>query len=115
MYFKLPPKISKNTKYNSRIEVIDGITFRSRLEAKYYLHLKALKSVGNVISICRQVPFDLTQGMKYIVDFMVFYSDGHVEFIEIKGQKTPVYIIKKKLMEQFHPEIEVKEVFKGDF
>jgi len=50
-----------------------------------------------------QVPIQLPGGVKYLVDFMIIYPDGKVEYIDVKGVKTSVYIIKKKQVEALYP------------
>jgi len=72
-------------------------------EARYYSDLKFQQKGGIVLFFLRQVPFDLPGGVKYKVDFQVFYTDGNVEFIEVKGFKTKDYIMKKKMVESLYP------------
>jgi hypothetical protein len=52
----------------------------------------------------RQQPFELIEGVKYIADFTYFDDTKGGEFIieDVKGFKTDVYKIKKKLMKHFH-------------
>ena len=57
----------------------------------------------------RQICFDLPGKTKYKVDFQVFYEGGDVEFVDVKGVKTAMYILKKKQVESLYP-IEIKEV-----
>ena len=47
----------------------------------------------------RQVPFDLPAGLKYVADFVVLRNDGTLAIHEVKGKKTPEYIMKRKLVE----------------
>lgn len=96
-------------KFNAvRIEA-DGIKFPSKKEAKYYLKYKALQEAGEIIFFLRQVPFYLSGGVKYVCDFQIFWTDGTVEFIDVKGMKTPVYTAKKKMVEATYP-IKITEV-----
>ena len=87
----------------------DGIKFPSKKERKRYLELKQLQELGEVTFFLRQVPFYLAGGVKYVCDFQVFWSDGHVEFEDVKGMKTSVYIAKKKMVEATYP-IQITEI-----
>lgn len=81
----------------------DGIKFSSKKERAYYTKLKLLQSAGEVVFFLRQVPFHLVGGVKYIVDFQVFYADGTVGFLDSKGYSTPTFISKKKQVEATYP------------
>jgi hypothetical protein len=101
------------SKYRNRRTTINGITFSSKREANRYLELKLLERVGEVQALSLQVPFDLdVKGRhicKYIADFV--YADRHKNQIveDVKGVKTPVYQIKKKLMKAIYY-IDIQEV-----
>ena len=79
-----------------------------------------LKMVGIVDDIELQVPFELVpkfkykgktiRAMKYIADFVVTYTDGHKEIVDVKGFRTEAYGLKKKLLLSQHPDIDFKEV-----
>lgn len=51
----------------------------------------------------RQVPFHHSSGVRYVVDFMEFWKDGSVRFVDVKGLKTPMYKVKKKMIEAEFP------------
>lgn len=87
----------------------DGMKFSSQAEARYYDQLMILKNTGEVSFFLRQCPFHLPAGIKYVIDFMVFYSDGGVEFVDVKGMRTPTYILKKKQVEHLYP-VEIQEI-----
>lgn len=96
-------------KFNAiRIEH-DGIKFSSKKEGQRYKQLKELRDSGEVIFFLRQVPFHLSGGVKYICDFVVFWSNGNVTIEDVKGLRTPVYIAKKKMVEATYP-IKITEV-----
>lgn len=109
----LPPlpelKTRMRHKYKAKPTVRDGIRFASKKEATYFDKLKLLQKAGEVILFLRQVPFDLLGGLKYRADFLVFYTDGHCEVIDVKGFRTKDYILKKKLVESLFP-VEILEV-----
>ncbi|WP_258090801.1 DUF1064 domain-containing protein [Serratia liquefaciens] len=90
-------------KYGNKKTVVDGFTFDSKKEASYYGLLKVKQRAGDVVMILRQVPFHLPGGVKYVADFIVFYADGIVEVIDVKGVRTAEYRIKKKLVEHHYP------------
>lgn len=87
----------------------DGIKFDSRKEAKYYQQLKLRLRAGDVLFFLRQVPFHLPGGVRYVVDFAVFLTDGSVEFVDVKGAKTESYNAKKRMVEATYP-ITITEV-----
>jgi len=92
-------------KFNATVTELDGKKFDSKKEGKYYSELKLRKAAGEVVFFLRQVPFDLPGNVKYRVDFQEFRSDGTVHFIDVKGYKTPEYIMKKKMVEDLYPVI----------
>lgn len=108
------------SKYNARKAVIDGITFDSKKEAGYYCELKMLKMAGKVKEFEMQVPFELqpkfkhggntVRAIKYLADFVVTYTDGHVEVVDVKGDPTDVYKLKRKMLLYRYPDINFREV-----
>ena len=82
---------------------IDGIRFASKKEASYFAFLTNQKNAGKVLFFLRQVPFHLPGGVKYVADFQVFYSDGSVQFIDVKGYQTSEFKMKKKMVEDLYP------------
>lgn len=101
----------RKSKYKSIHTKIDDINFGSKLEGRYYTHLKNLQSKGVVTFFLLQVPFRLPGGVKYLLDFMVFYADGNIEYVDVKGVITAIYKLKKKQVEALYP-IKIKEIFK---
>ena len=96
-------------KFNAKRTEIDGIKFASKKEATYYQQLLLRQKGGDVIFFLRQVPFHLPGGVRYVVDFQEFLSDGTVRFIDVKGMRTSEYIAKKKIVEALYP-INIEEV-----
>lgn len=105
----LTRRTSTRSKYNAKKVVIDNIKFDSKAEAAYYQQLKLLKMSGEVVSFDLQPEFVLQESfrkngklyraIKYKADFLVRYSDGHEELIDIKGMLTKEFRIKQKLFE----------------
>ena len=95
-------------KFGAVRTVKDGISFPSKAEARFYEELLMRQRIGDVLFFLRQVPFHLPGGVRYVVDYQIFQSDGRVRFIDVKGFETPEFKNKKKLVEAIFPiEIEV--------
>jgi Protein of unknown function (DUF1064) len=99
----LPP--DKPSKYRAKKTIVDGITFASGAEAKRWSELRLLERAGHILDLVRQPQFVFTVNDKmmfrYIADFQYFQGDGEV-IEDVKGVKTPVYKLKKKLIEAQH-------------
>ena len=93
-------------KYGNKKCVVDGIKFDSVKEARYYCELKVLRLAGEVLEFAVQPAFPIVVNKKkictYRADFRVKYSSGLTEFVDVKGFKTPVYRLKKKLVEAIY-------------
>lgn len=94
---------AKKPKYNAVRVEIDGIKFASKKEMKRYLELKLLQREGSVVYFLRQIPFYLPGGVKYVCDFLIFYSDGRVIYEDVKGFRTSLFNTKKKQVEFLYP------------
>lgn len=106
-------------KYHSRKVVVDGITFDSKKEARRWIELSRLEKTGAIQNLHRQVKFELIPSQRvngkvveracsYVADFL--YQQGDELICEdVKGYKTPEYIIKRKLLLWRHG-IRIKEV-----
>ena len=90
-------------KYNAKPKVVDGIRFPSQKEADYYVKLKWLQKQGEVITFIRQPMFDLGGGTTYKGDFLIFWADGTVSFVDVKGVRTKAFIKAKKQVEGVYP------------
>ncbi len=100
-------------KFNASPIRDDGNHFSSKLEWSYFRILEFQKKAGDVLFFMRQVPFHLPGGVKYVVDFLIFYSDGRVRFVDVKGMETPEFKMKKKMVEA-HYTIEAELVKRED-
>ena len=97
------------SKYGAKKVTIDGITFDSKAEGRYYEHLQKLKKTGVVEDFEMQKVFTLldrfahprtgriVRAVTYRADFEVYYTDGRVEVVDIKGFMTPEFRIKAKM------------------
>ena len=95
------------SKYNSRITEVDGITFHSKKEAHAYSELKIREKHGEIGEIELQPKFSIdingVHVCNYIADFrFVDYRDNSTVVMDVKGMKTQVYRLKKKLMKACH-------------
>ena len=100
-------KPKKAPKYNAKKTHRDGWNFDSQKEANYYDELKLAEKAGHVLFFLRQVPFHLEGGTIYRADFQVWYTDGTVRHIDVKGFATEEYKRKKrKVAAQYGVEIE---------
>lgn len=106
-------RTSYTPKYRNKKTSVDGIRFDSKREANRYMELKLLERAGIIKGLKRQVPYILIdksrygRAIKYVADF-VYYEDDKLVVEDVKGVRTPVYKLKKRLIaERFG--IEVKE------
>lgn len=90
-------------KFHAVQTIRDGMKFPSKKEARYYDFLKLEQKEGRVVGFFMQVPLHLPGRVIYRMDFLVFYSSGDCEGIEVKGYETPEWKIKKKLIDQLYP------------
>ena len=79
------------------------INFQSTKEATYYDKLVLAKKSGELVFFLRQVPFALPGNIKYTCDYVEFWSDGIVRFVDVKGRRTKEYIRAKKQVEALYP------------
>lgn len=96
-------------KYNAKPQVYEGIKFASIKELNRYKELQNLQKLGEVVFFLRQVPLRLDGGVKYVCDYLVFWTDENVTFEDVKGKRTAMYKTKKKLVEHTYP-IEITEI-----
>ena len=104
----------KPHKYGAVPTEVDGIRFASKAEAKRYGELKLRERAGEIAGLVLQPRFPLTvNGVKigtYVGDFLYYDKDCQVTTVEdVKGVATPVYRIKRRLMQALHG-IEIVEV-----
>lgn len=95
--------VKRAHKYGAKATVVDGIRFDSKREAAHYRELKALQATGQVLMFLRQVPMHLPGGTKLVIDFLEFWADGTVRFVDVKGMETDAFRIKKREIEAAYP------------
>ena len=93
---------------------LNGITFSSDLEYKYYVYLLEQQEKGIVKSIITQPKFELQpkytkdgkniRAIFYIADFEVEYTNGEIIIYDTKGMPTPEFKIKEKIFNYIFPD-----------
>ena len=134
---ELPPKLRKQAedklekqsgrnigasynKYGASKTIVDGIRFDSSKEAEHYSSLRLLERAGLISDLKLQPVFVLQdafncngkkyRAIKYIADFM-YKRDDRIIVEDVKGDKTDVYKIKKKLfLKKYGDQFEFREV-----
>lgn len=109
------------SKYKNKKVVVDGHKFDSIKESHRYCELKLLKRAGKIKDLELQPKFELIPTIRtdietlpkisYIADFM--YQDcesGKMIVEDVKGYKTDVYLLKKRLFLQKYTEYEFREI-----
>ncbi len=107
----------KPSKYRNEKTEVDGITFHSKKEAARYQELLLLKQAKQIGALVLQPRFNLiVSGIRictYIAAFQYIELNrlGHmVQIVEdVKGMRTPVYRIKRKLFEALYPHLTFRE------
>ena len=92
--------------------------YASRKEANIAAQLLALQRGGQITDLRAQVRFELVpaqvgsrrneRALVYVADFTHYDKDGMYHVIDVKGLRTPMYIVKRKLMKFIH-KIEIEE------
>lgn len=127
----LPPKyqeqaraklgiVNKESKYHAEKTEVDGIIFDSRKEAKRYAELKQMEQAGAINNLKLQPRFLLQEPfmcdgkkerkIEYVADFQ--YDLGGKTIVEdVKGEKTQVYKLKRKLfLFRYGDKVEFREI-----
>lgn len=107
-------------KYHNKKVIVNGHKFDSIKEANYYNQLRLLQRAGLIRDLELQKTFILQPSFKlnnktrrnitYKADFTYFSNeDNKIHVIDVKGFKTDVYNIKKKMFEYKYG-IEIEEI-----
>lgn len=94
-------------KYHAKKTIVDNITFHSKKEANRYVELKLLEKAKEIRSLTLQFKMPIIINdikiCTYIADFL--YRDlknGELIYEDVKGYRTPIYKLKKKLVEAIY-------------
>jgi Protein of unknown function (DUF1064) len=104
--FMFPAQKTKQ-KYKNQRTIVDGVTFSSKKEASRYLDLNLLVRIGDIDQLEVQPRYKLVANGKlicaYVADFKYRDKKTLTTVVEdVKGIRTPVYRIKRKLMLAIH-------------
>ena len=87
----------------------NGHLYDSKFEAGYAQQLDIRLKAKDIVKWEAQKTLDLiVNGFKvctYRIDFIVYYEDGTIEYVETKGYATPVWRLKWKLFEATYADI----------
>lgn len=113
--------ITKNSKYYNKKTRINNITFDSKIEALRYVELKFLQNIGKIKDLKLQPKYELIPTFKknnetfkkttYIADFSYYDNElGKIIVEDVKGFKTDVYRLKRKMFEYYYPNLTIREI-----
>lgn len=104
-------------KYRNKKTVIDGIRFDSKREAERYSELKLMEKANMISGLQLQPVFELQAKFKhngkteraitYIADFQ-YVQNGKTVVEDVKGMKTDVFNIKRKMFLYKYPDIDFR-------
>lgn len=115
-------RLDSYSKYSNKKTEIDGIIFHSQKEAYRYKELKLLEKAKHIYSLALQTRFMLQEAFEkqgehfgqitYLADFTYYEAKNKNIWIveDVKGMKTDVYKLKKKLLLYRYKNIELREL-----
>jgi hypothetical protein len=112
-------------KYNAQKVTDDGIIFDSKLEHKRYLQLKTLQAAGAIRELEVHKTYVLIdkeyvrgkpeRAVKHELDFDYFDVQEKRRVVEeIKGVRTAVWVLKRRLFVARYPQIDYRVLTKDD-
>lgn len=115
---------TSKSKFHAYKAEIDGITFDSLNESRYYVCIKRVRDSGQetehgkLLSFDMQVPYTIVPSyvkngrrvrkMEYLADFVLHYENGTKRVIDVKGVETEVFKLKKKFVEYVYPDVVIE-------
>ena len=109
-------------KYRNKKVICDGFKFDSKREAKRWIELKLLEKAKQITELERQKKFELQpsytnnkgkhiRAITYIADYFYYDKKRKIYIVEdVKGVKTDVYMLKKKIFEYVYPNLTIEEI-----
>ena len=107
------------SKYGNKKTIADGITFDSKKESERYLVLKDMLMHDEIEDLQIQPKFLLQESFKYknetirkiyyIADFS-YKKEGILIVEDVKGKRTDVYKLKRKLFLYKYTDLEFREI-----
>jgi hypothetical protein len=99
--------IKKGSKYGNRIVIVDGKKFHSAAEGERYKTLRLREKRGKIFNLECQPRYPVRHPetnqlcFTYIADFRYLDANNNIIVEDVKGMRTPVFILKKKLVRIF--------------
>lgn len=119
--WRCPEHAPKRSKFKNVKTELDGVTFHSQAEAVRYSALKLLEAAGYIRNLELQPHIELQAGFRrngkwiaaivYIGDFRYLDCEtGELVVEDVKGAKTAVYSLKKRLLLYKFPKLDFREI-----
>ena len=119
----LPPTVKpKRSKYNAVKVEADGYVFDSKMEYARYLELLQLEKAGVIVGLVVHPEYMLKQAVQagtkvirpivYEGDF-AYIEGGQVVCEDVKGHKTPAFLLKAKMFRAEYPHIDLRIIRKA--
>lgn len=93
------------SKYKAQPTIVDNLRFASKKEARRYSELVMLQKAKVISDLRLQEAFDLhVNGIlvcRYVADFS-YMENGKRVIEDAKGVRTPIYTLKRNLMQAIH-------------
>jgi len=98
----------RRNKYGNKRVKLDGYSFESKAEARYYGEMKLLEQAHIISGLVVHPKYPIVyKGTKVCVvelDFEYCDADGVIHFVDVKGQYLPMSRLKHKLFKAFYGE-----------
>lgn len=105
-----------NVSKNPDSRTYEGIVYDSAAEMKFYRDFVVPKmESGEIVKCDRQEPYELLPGyvhegekirpVVYRADFVLYYADGRIVVIDIKGCPDAVALLKRKMFWYRYPNV----------
>lgn len=105
---------------NAKKQEYKGSLYDSKFECSYAFELDMRQKAGEITRWEKQIKIPLIvngyQIANYFIDFVVYYPDGLVEYVETKGLASEVWKMKWKIFEALYserPDTKLTVVYQG--
>lgn len=102
----------RRSKYGNKRTDVDGLKFDSKKEAQRYRDLLLLERAGEIRELERQKTYEISvyghDVTSYRCDFRYIEGEGRLVIEDVKGHRTELYKIKKRLMKAIYG-IDIRE------
>lgn len=113
------PFPTRSGKYNATKVQADNITFNSKAEHRRYCELKLLLQAGEISNLAVHPKLELKIGNQlaanYVADFNYIEGGKQLVWEDVKSPatETPVFKLKKRLIEILYPDIDLRIIPAG--